>query len=93
MAPDPRPLTAADGGPQCPPGLRWALITTNATGELTFCNPAGQRFTFDPSDVPHLAAALADHCDDNPERSFVAGRWSPVDDWDEDDAEEAPDGR
>lgn len=72
------PLTAPDGGPQCPPHLLWALITTNATGELTLCNPAGQRFTFTPDDVPHIAAALAEHCADDSERAFVADQWGPM---------------
>lgn len=72
-------LTAPDGGPQCPPAMKWALIESRQTGELTFCNPAGQRFTFEPTESAHLAVVLADHCDDNDERGFVAGTWGPID--------------
>ena len=83
------PLTAPDGGPRCPPGLRWALIETKATGELTLCNPAGQRFTFGPFEAPHIAAALASHCSDDSERAFVASEWGPMDHEDQEGDDDA----
>ena len=58
-----------------PPGLLWGLFIENATGRLRLVNREGEQFAFDASEAPHIAAALAEHCDDNDERAFVAGEW------------------
>lgn len=72
--------------PTLPDGLIWGLFTHNETGRLHLVNRDGERFGFDPSEVPHLAAMLADHCRDNDERAFVRTAWEDADpeDWDDD---------
>ena len=64
-----------DETPKLPEGLLWALFVDNATGRLWLVNRDGERFSFDRSEAPHVAAALAEHCDDDEERAFVADEW------------------
>lgn len=70
--------------PTHPPGLIWALWTNNDTGQVVLTNREGEVFHFDPAESPHIAVALAEHCDDNDERAFVRSSWG---DFDEDDDE------
>jgi hypothetical protein len=70
--------------PTHPENLIWALWTNNDDGRLVLTNREGEVFHLDPSESPHLAVALSNHCTDNAERSFVRSEWAEIDD-DEDD--------
>lgn len=72
-------------GPAHPEHLIWALWTDNDTGRLCLTNREGESFHLDPSESPHLAVALSNHCTDNDERWFVRSEWAEID---EDDEEE-----
>lgn len=65
--------------PACPEGLEQALFTDNETGEIWLVNREGDALRLPPAAVSWLAVTLADHCDDNSERAFVADCWSPID--------------
>lgn len=55
----------------------WGIGRNRETGRVFIANDAGQRIDFDPEEVPHLAVGLAQECDDDDMREFVASEWGP----------------
>lgn len=70
--------------------ILWTVWTRQQDGQLVLVNggdpKSPNRLVISPEDAPHLAAALAEHCDDNEERAFVRSEWGHLDDEEDDDA-------
>lgn len=62
----PAPVAQADS---------WMLGMHLPTGNIYLALNNGQRVDFSPDDVAHIAAALAEVCDNEDDRAFVVDSW------------------